>query len=90
MNSEDRDQLWQETRDAAYATPTGDIIRRAEKARESLAYLLGVPSTWDEIISAVRRLKVTLCGNCGKRYVGERESEKHGIGKCKYGSLADT
>lgn len=28
------------------------------------------------------RQKVVLCGNCGNRYIGPDDEEKHGIGRC--------
>lgn len=47
------------------------------------------PTTCLELIEEVERLRNqwntrfnTLCGNCGRRYLGPRDEEQHGIGLC--------
>jgi hypothetical protein len=47
------------------------------------------PSTCAELVREVMRLREqwntrfnTLCGNCGKRYLGPRDEHLHGIGIC--------
>jgi hypothetical protein len=47
------------------------------------------PTTCLELLEEVERLRNqwntrfnTLCGNCGKRYLGPRDERLHGTGKC--------
>jgi hypothetical protein len=47
------------------------------------------PATCAELVREVLRLREqwntrfnTLCGNCGKRYLGPRDEHLHGIGIC--------
>jgi hypothetical protein len=47
------------------------------------------PTTCLELLEEVERLRDqwntrfnTLCGNCGKRYLGPRDGEQHGLGIC--------
>lgn len=49
---------------------TNELLRRMVEEVKRLR------EQWDTRIN-------TLCGNCGKRYLGPRDDRLHGIGKCE-------
>jgi len=70
--------------------PDGSVIEPRNGNKDDANYIaLANPQTILDLIAEVERLRErwntrfnTLCGNCGKRYLGPRDEEQHGIGIC--------
>lgn len=68
-----------------------DVVAEVRALADDLRFDIQprVRSTLHALCDEVERLREqwntrfnTLCGNCGKRYRGPRDEDKHGIGVC--------